>query len=216
MSGTDRLRSARGSPASACKHAGVRIVSTSHFQPPNRLASGLDEGEFALPPVPMLTEEEVRETLAAYESRKACNRRRWPDPHVSTVGHPLLVSLAADYLRERGWRFSIQRSRPAPGRARGVDHRRTAPSDYEQPGRPAARTTLSGDAIDQRFHVRGARGGMAEVAPAVDRPREQLNRLLGAGSSATASGVSSSLLWSVVLAATTWAARLRSGVISVW
>ena len=141
----------------------------------------MDEGEFALLPVPMLTEEEVRENSRGIRSAgKPVARRRTRLIHVSTVGHPLLVSLAAGYLRDRGWRFSTQE---IDGLLRGEHtesitgeslHRIMSNLDDQQ-RELLYRLTLSANAF--AFDVLEA---LAGVPPAVDRPREQLNRLLGA------------------------------------
>jgi hypothetical protein len=181
MNGTDPLAQRLLLLTIACKRAGVRIVSTSHFQPPNRLISSLDESEFAVVPVPMLIEDEVRETLTAYEAPEPLLTRGAARLiHISTGGHPLLVSLAADYLRERGWRFSIQE---IEGLLRG-EHTESITDELlhrimsnlaDQQRELLYRLTLSTNAF--AFDVLEA---LAEVAPAVDRPREQLNRLLGA------------------------------------
>lgn len=181
MNGTDPLTQRLVLLASACKHAGVRLFSTSHHQPVTRFVSGLGEAEFAVVPVPMLTEAEVRETLAAYEAPETV-LARGPARliHISTGGHPLLVSLAADYLRGREWRFSDEE---IEGLLRG-EHaesitdevlNRIMSSLADQQRELLYRLTLPLGAF--QFEVVGA---LAQVTPVVVRPREQLNKLLGA------------------------------------
>jgi hypothetical protein len=69
MNGTDPLTERLMLLASACKDAGVRIVSTSHHQLPIRLISALGGGEFAMVPVPMLTEARCERLLQPTKHR---------------------------------------------------------------------------------------------------------------------------------------------------
>jgi hypothetical protein len=181
MNGTDALTQRLLLLANACRQSGVRLVSTSHHQPPSRLVSGLEQGEFAVVPAPMLTEGEVRDILSANEA---------PDTiltssaarliYASTGGHPLLVSLAADYLRDRGWRFSNEE---IEGLLRGEHEEsigdqvlhRILSSLADQQRELLYRLTLPAGAFPLDLVL-----ALAQVTPVVDRPREQLNRLLGA------------------------------------
>jgi hypothetical protein len=100
--------------------------------------------------------------------------------HASTAGHPLLVSLAADYLREREWRFTTEE---VEGLLRGEHAEpitdevldRIMNSLADQQRELLYRLTLPVGAF--LFDVVTA---LAQVAPIIDRPREKMNRLLGA------------------------------------
>jgi hypothetical protein len=181
MDGTDPLTQRLLLLVAACQDAGLRIVSTSHHQLPTRLVSGLGGAEFALVPVPMFTEGEVREVLAAYEApEQLVTGGAVRLIHASTGGHPLLVSLAADYLRDREWRFTdeevedlLRGEHAEPITDEVLD--RIMGSLAAQQRELLYRLTLPIGAF--AFEVAAA---LAQVAPIVDRPREQLNRLLGA------------------------------------
>jgi hypothetical protein len=181
MNGTDPLSQRILLLATACKAAGVRIVSTSHHQLPEKLVSGLGQTEFSFVPVPMLTEAEVRETLAAHEAPEAILTGGAPRLiRISSGGHPLLVSLAADYLREREWRFTQEEVEGllAGEHAESISDQvldRIMDGLAEQQRELLYRLTLPVGAFV--FEVVAA---MAKVNPEVDRPREQMNKLLGA------------------------------------
>jgi hypothetical protein len=181
MNGTDPLTQRLLLLASACKVAGVRIVSTSHHQLPAKLVSGLGQTEFSFLPVPMLTETEVRETLAAYEAPEPILTSGAPRLiYVSSGGHPLLVSLAADYLRDRDWRFTTEEVEGllAGEHAESITDEvlsRIMDSLADQQRELLYRLTLPVGAF-----VLDVVTALAQVTPAVDRPREQLNKLLGA------------------------------------
>ena len=181
MNGTDPLTQRLLLLASACKVAGVRIVSTSHHQLPAKLISALGQTEFSFVQVPMLTEAEVRETLAAYEAPELIVTGGAPRLiYVSSGGHPLLVSLAADYLRDREWRFTLEEVEGllAGEHAQSITDEvlsRIMDSLANQQRELLYRLTLPVGAF-----VLDVVTALAQVSPAVDRPREQLNKLLGA------------------------------------
>ncbi len=181
LTGTDPLTQRLLLLASACKAAGVRLVSTSHHQLPTRLISSLGEGEFAIAPVPMLTEGEVRETLAAYEAPETLlSGGAVRLVHVSTGGHPLLVSLAAGYLRDREWRFSGEE---VEGLMRGEHAESITDEVLDRIMRSLAaqqRDLLYRLALPVGAFMFDVVTALAQVTPPVDRPREQLNKLLGA------------------------------------
>lgn len=181
MNGADPLTHHLMFLVRACKATGVRILSTSHHQLPARLVASMAEGEFAPVPVPMLTECEVREILMAYEapdellthgaSRLIC---------VSTGGHPLLVSLAARYLQDRQWRL---RNEELAGLLRGDHEHSIADEVLDRIIHSLAveqrellyRLTLPTDSFGE-----DAVDAVSQVSPAIGRPREQLNQILGA------------------------------------
>lgn len=181
MNGTDPLSQRLLLLASACKAAGVRIVSTSHHQLPAKLVSGIGQTEFSFVPVPMLTEAEVRETLAAHAAPEAILTGGAPRLiHISSGGHPLLVSLAADYLREHEWQFTREEVEGllAGEHAESISDEvlgRIMDGLAEQQRELLYRLTLPVGAFV--FEVVAA---LAKVGPEVGRPREQMNKLLGA------------------------------------
>lgn len=181
MNGTDPLTQRLLLLASACKVAGVRIVSTSHHKLHAKLVSGLGQTEFSFVPVPMLTEAEVRETLAAYEAPQPIVTGGAPRLiYASSGGHPLLVSLAADYLREREWRCTTEEVEGllAGEHAESITDEvlnRIMDSLADEQRELLYRLTLPVGAF-----VLDVVTALAQVGPEVDRAREQLNKLLGA------------------------------------
>lgn len=181
MNGADPLTQRLLLLANTCKLAGVRIVSTSHHQLPTKLVSGLGQTEFSFVRVPVLTEVEVRETLAAHEAPEAIVAGGAPRfIYVSSGGHPLLVSLAADYLREREWRFTWEEVQGLLAGKHAESISDEVLSRIMDSLGTQQRELLYRLALPVGAFVLDVVTALAQVDPEVDRPREQLNKLLGA------------------------------------
>jgi hypothetical protein len=100
----DLLTARLVSLAIACHGVGVRIISTSQYRLPNRLCEVLGEQRLQERRVPPFSEAEARDVFTAYGA----------PPNVTTAatvrfvnglasGHPLLLTLAVRYLRDRQW-----------------------------------------------------------------------------------------------------------------
>src|SRR5262249_12501350 len=111
----------------AARHAGVLLLSTSLHSAPTGLLTALGADSVQTMPVPALTDLEAREILAAHGA---------PAPFLTSghvrfinglaAGHPLLLTLATQYVKGRDWRLDdtnldgLLRGEHARGLARDV------------------------------------------------------------------------------------------------
>jgi hypothetical protein len=167
--------------ADACHASHVRIVSTSHFRLPVRLATGLGDERLLEIPVPPFSDAEARDVLAAHQAPEVVLSEyyvRFVNGLAS--GHPLLVTLAARFLKAHDWQLSNE---AFSALLRG-DH--AVPATDEVLGRicqslePEHREFLYRLSLSTGAFPDTVATQLAAVPELINRPRERLATLLGA------------------------------------
>ena len=181
MHGDDPLVQRLALLGEICRETGTHLLSTSQHPLPSRLRSGLGPAVIEELAAPMLTESETSDTLAAHGApNDLLVESAVRMIHTLTEGHPLLVSLASEYLREKCWKFEADEiSGLLKGEHTGLIADeildRIVTSLSAPPRELLYRLTLPTGAF--MFDVVRA---VSDVSPVIEQPREQLNRLLGA------------------------------------
>jgi len=167
--------------ARACRESGCKLVSTSQHLLPTRLERETPKGTVLEMAVPLFANEESRELFLAHGAPVD----RLPQATVRFVnsvarGHPLLLTLAADFLRERDWRLEEEEF---DALLRGAH---AEPLQTEIMGRLAERlgepqrellfrlTLVIGSFTTQEVTA------LSRVAPEITQPQVRLSDLLGA------------------------------------
>ena len=164
----------------ACRARNVLLVSSSHFQLPSNLAVVLGPRLFEIP-VPRFSDLEAQEVLVSHGA---------PDAFASdetvrfinglSSGHPLLLTLAAKFLKERDWRLndaeltSLMRGDHSIQVADEVLQRISRSLDTQQ-RELLYRMTLAVGTVTDADAMR-----LAAVEVAIERPKERLVGLVGA------------------------------------
>lgn len=178
--GDDPLADWLGRMGHAAGAAGVRIVSTSQFELPPRLRRSLGEDCLTDRPAPPFTDAEAGELFRLYGARGSVLEER-PLSFLNglAAGHPLLLTAAAEFLAKRDWRY---REEEVEALLRGEHAQQILPEVVDRlvrtlgdsPREFLYRLSLPMGSFDQADMT-----ALAGVTPAVDRPAEQLNELLG-------------------------------------
>ncbi len=165
----------------AARTAGIRILSTSQFELPVRLRHGLWDDCLTDRPVPPFTDAEAGDLFRVYGADDALlAERRLRFLNGLAAGHPLLLTATAEFLASRGWRY---REEEIDALLRGDHTRQLLPEVVdrvirtlgESPRQFLYRLSLPIGSFDQADMT-----ALAAVTPAVERPIERLNELLGA------------------------------------
>lgn len=167
--------------ANTCHGADIPIISTSRFQLPSRLAALLGVQRLLEIAVPTFTDEEVRGILLAHGATKTfLTNQRVSLINTFASGHPFLLTQIAHYLQQRGWQFdeeelaALIRGDHTSGIADEVINRIC--KVLTEPQRDLLyRLSLSTRAVKEQVITE-----LAEVEPAILRPRECLAALVGA------------------------------------
>lgn len=164
----------------ACMDAGVKLLSTSQFRLPVRLRDSGGESIHEIP-IPMFTVDEVRDVLVAHgASGEIAASGLIALIQTITHGHPLLLSLAAKYLRDEQWSIGNEQMTAL---FRG-DHSATALDEVVL--RIAGSLTATQRELLCRLSLAtkpvadAVAGDLAAVAPVVERAREVVAQLVGA------------------------------------
>ena len=164
----------------AAQAAGVRALSTSQFEFPARVRHHFGDG-MASRPTPPLTDGEAGELLRAHGAPDSfLGGRRLSFLNGQAAGHPLLLAATAEFLADRQWRY---RDEELDALLRGDHTAAVLPEVIDRltrtlgdPSRQLLyRLTLPSGSFDRRDLLT-----LAGVQPAVGRPQEQFNDLLGA------------------------------------
>jgi hypothetical protein len=165
----------------AARHAGILLLSTSLYPAPPELLTALDADSVQNLTVLALTDLEAREVLAAHGA---------PAPFLAggnvrfinglAAGHPLLLTLATQYLKGRGWWLN-------DANLDGLLHGEHA-SGLAQDVIARLMRSLGDDQRELLYRLTLVIGGfnfeavslLAGVPCPVPRPRECLQELLGA------------------------------------
>jgi hypothetical protein len=167
--------------AQAALAAGIRILSTSQFELPLRLRHGLGVHCLTDRTVPPFTDVETGDLFRVYGADDALlTERRLRFLNGLAAGHPLLLTATAEFLANRGWRY---REEEIDALLRGDHTRQLLPEVVdrlirtlgESPRQFLYRLSLPIGSFDQADMT-----ALASVSPAVERPVERLNELLGA------------------------------------
>src|SRR5262249_49442916 len=161
--------------------ANVRLLSTSLYPLPAAVRAALGPTAIHEIATPALTEPEAEELFRSFGAPQAfltAGRVRFVNGLAS--GHPLLLSLAAEYLDRNNWRLDhagldgLSRGAPAGRLAEDVVTQLVQPRDETR------RELLSRLPLPIGPFTADAVTALAAVAPPVSRARECLNDLLGA------------------------------------
>lgn len=172
---TQRLRDF----AEVCRNVGLRIVSTSQYQLPLRISTGLSSCLLETP-IPRFSDSEAREVLLAHQAPDVLLTSQFVGfINGLAQGHPLLLALSAQFLRERDWQFGNNELEVL---LRG-NHTILADEVIQRVCR-----TLDDAHRELLYRLTLAVGNVADsvaiqlaaVVPPIDRVRERLTRLIGA------------------------------------
>lgn len=170
-----------GKVGQAALEAGVRIISTSQHELPIRLRHSLGDSHLTDRLVPPFTDAEAGDLLHAFGAPDGILRpARVRFLNGLAAGHPLLLAASAEFLANRNWQY---REKEFEALLRG-DHTRPLLPEVidrlvrtlgEPPKEFLYRLSLPIGSFDQLDMA-----AVAGVEPAVLRPGERLNELLGA------------------------------------
>ena len=181
ISGDDAVSEGLRLLGDACHQCGVRVLSTSRFRLPTSVSANLAVQSLLEIPVPTFSDVEAGELLLAHgapESFISAHRIRFING--VTVGHPLLLTLAARFLHGKNWQLGDEE---LGGLLRG-DHavgiidevvRRLCQTLEDTERELLYRISLASGAIGEDVALL-----LAAVAPPIMRPKECLAGLLGA------------------------------------
>lgn len=167
--------------AQACGKVGVKVISTSLYRLPLEIAERLPPESILEIPAPQFTDEEVKEVFSAYggsPSVLSSGTIRLINGLVS--GHPLLITLAAQFLAQRNWALSEEdlaalfQGDHTAGIADEVLVRISQTLNQDQ------REMLYRLALSSLKIRDGVAFQLAEVAPAIPKAPECLATLIGA------------------------------------
>lgn len=161
--------------------ASIRLVSTSQHELPIRLRHSLGDTRLADRPVPPFTDAEAGELLRANGATEDVLRaRRLSFLNGLAAGHPLLLAATAEFLAKRNWQY---REEEVDALLRGDHTHPLLPEVIDRLVRTLGdsskeflyRLSLPVGSFNQQDMA-----AVADVRPAVARPGERLNELLGA------------------------------------
>ncbi len=165
----------------AAQTAGVRLVSTSQYELPVRMRHSLGDPNLTDRPVPPFTDAEAGDLFRACGAIDGIlSERRLGFLNGLAAGNPLLLTTTAEFLAKQGWQY---REEEVNALLRGDHTCQLLPEVIDRLVRTLAdspkeflyRLSLSIGSFDQRDMA-----AVAGVEPAVERPGERLNELLGA------------------------------------
>ena len=160
----------------ALKRRNVRCLITSHTEPSTSLVADIGVPADVIVPVPYLSSEEIAELIAALGQ----DGRVWsPIVHVmSGAGHPQLVQASIAVLESKGWPreefVNLLMGTPELEQERVIARQRLIEALPD-----GVRSLLYRLSIIVGQMDRGLALAIAQVEPAVERPGEALERLVG-------------------------------------